>query len=89
MFDNEQEKIRTGVPLLKDLPVLGLLFSSTSFQRNETELLIVVRPVVIDPMRPRPQDVVPTPPDTALPAREALRRRPPIKATDIPPVVKP
>ena len=89
MFDNEQERIRTGIPLLKDLPVLGLLFSSTSFQRNETELLIVVRPVVIDPMRPRPQDVVPTPPDTALPAREGLRRLPPIKATDIPPVLKP
>ena len=69
--------------------MLGLLFSSTSFQRNETELLIVVRPVVIDPMRPRPQDVVPTAPDTALPAREGLRRLPPIKATDIPPVVKP
>jgi pilus assembly protein CpaC len=89
MFNNEQERIRTGVPLLKDLPIIGLLFSSTSFQRNETELLIVVRPVVIDPMRPRPQDVVPTPPDTALPARGALRRPPPIRATDIPPVLRP
>ena len=89
MFNNEQERIRTGVPLLKDLPVIGLLFSSTQFQRNETELLVVVRPVVIDPMRPRPQDVVPTPPDTTLPARDALRRERPIKATDIPPVMKP
>ncbi len=89
MFNNEQERVRTGVPLLKDLPIIGLLFSSTSFQRNETELLVVVRPVVIDPMRPRPQDVVPTPPDTTLPARDALRRPPPIKPTDIPPVIKP
>jgi pilus assembly protein CpaC len=89
MFSNEQERVRTGVPLLKDLPIIGLLFSSTEFQRNETELLIVVRPVVIDPMRPRPQDVVPTPPDTALPARNGLRRPPPIRATDIPPVMKP
>jgi pilus assembly protein CpaC len=89
MFNNEQERVRTGVPLLKDLPVIGLLFSSTQFQRNETELLIVVRPVVIDPMRPRPQDVVPTAPDTTLPARDGLRRQPPIKATDIPPVLKP
>jgi pilus assembly protein CpaC len=89
MFNNEQERVRTGVPLLKDLPIIGLLFSSTSFQRNETELLVVVRPVVIDPMRPRPQDVVPTAPDTALPARDGLRRQPPIKPTDIPPVMKP
>jgi pilus assembly protein CpaC len=89
MFNNEQERVRTGVPLLKDLPIIGLLFSSTSFQRNETELLIVVRPVVIDPMRPRPQDVVPTAPDTTLPARDGLRRQPPIKPTDIPPVLKP
>jgi pilus assembly protein CpaC len=89
MFNNEQERVRTGVPLLKDLPIIGLLFSSTSFQRNETELLVVVRPVVIDPMRPRPQDVVPTAPDTTLPARDALRRQRPIRATDIPPVIKP
>ena len=89
MFNNEQERVRTGVPILKDLPIIGLLFSSTSFQRNETELLIVVRPVVIDPMRPRAVDVVPTLPDTALPARDGLRRPPPIKSTDIPPVMKP
>jgi pilus assembly protein CpaC len=89
MFNNEQERVRTGVPLLKDLPIIGLLFSSTQFQRNETELLVVVRPVVIDPMRPRPQDVVPTPPDTTLPARDGLRRQSPIKPTDIPPVMKP
>ena len=89
MFNNEQERVRTGVPLLKDLPIIGLLFSSTSFQRNETELLVVVRPVVIDPMRPRQQDVVPTPPDTTLPARDGLRRQPPITPTDIPPVMKP
>jgi pilus assembly protein CpaC len=89
MFNNEQERVRTGVPLLKDLPIIGLLFSSTSFQRNETELLVVVRPVVVDPMRPRHQDVVPTAPDTTLPARDGLRRQPPIKPTDIPPVMKP
>jgi hypothetical protein len=44
---------------------------------------------VITPLRPRPQDLVPTPPDTALPARGGLRRQPPIRAIDIPPVLKP
>jgi len=74
MFNNEQERVRSGVPLLMDVPVLGQLFSSTRFQRNETELLVVVRPVIIDPMRPRTIDVVPAPADTVLPARDALKR---------------
>lgn len=74
MFNNEQERVRSGIPLLMDIPILGDLFSSTRFQRNETELLVVVRPVIIDPLRPRPIDVVPTPPDSTLPARDALRR---------------
>lgn len=74
MFNNETEKVKTGVPLLMDVPILGQLFSSTRFQRNETELLIVVKPVIVDPMRPRPQDVVPTAPDTIVPAVDALRR---------------
>lgn len=72
MFNDEQERVRSGVPLLMDIPILGDLFSSTRFQRNETELLVVVRPVIIDPMRPRAVDVVPTLPDTAQPARRIL-----------------
>jgi pilus assembly protein CpaC len=74
MFNNEMEKVKTGVPLLMDVPILGQLFSSTRFQRNETELLIVVKPVIIDPMRPRAQDVVRTPADTIVPALDALKR---------------
>ena len=67
---------RIGVPILKDLPVLGALFSSTRFQRNETELLVVVTPVVVDAMRPRTGSIVRLPPDSLLPARGALDRRP-------------
>jgi pilus assembly protein CpaC len=77
MFDNETELVKTGIPYLKDLPILGLLFSSKDFQRHETELLVVVTPVVIDPMRPRTQDVAPAQSDTARPAIDALKRQPP------------
>lgn len=35
------------VPGLGELPVLGALFRSTRFQRNETELAILVTPVVV------------------------------------------
>jgi pilus assembly protein CpaC len=75
LFNNEDEHVRTGVPFLKDLPILGALFGSTRFQRNESELLIVVTPVLVDPMDPRPQDILHLLPDTALPARDAIKKR--------------
>jgi pilus assembly protein CpaC len=37
-------------PGLGDLPVLGPLFRSSSFQRNESELLIVVTPYIVKPI---------------------------------------
>ncbi len=77
LFNNEQERVRTGIPILQDIPILGNLFSSTRWQKNESELLVVVTPVVVDPMRPRPQDVLDRPLDTTRPAEEALDMRNP------------
>jgi pilus assembly protein CpaC len=37
-------------PGLGDLPVLGTMFRSTSFQRQESELLIVVTPYIVRPI---------------------------------------
>lgn len=37
------------LPLLGDVPVLGELFRSESFQRNETELVIIVTPYLVTP----------------------------------------
>ena len=75
LFNNDQERVRTGIPLLKDLPVIGALFSSTRWQNNESELLVVVTPVLVDPLDPRPQDILRLLPDTALPARDAIQKR--------------
>ena len=75
LFNNEQERVRTGIPILKDLPVIGALFGSSSWQNNESELLIVVTPIVIDPLDPRPQDLLRLKPDTTLPARDAIQHR--------------
>ncbi|MCK5003099.1 MAG: type II and III secretion system protein family protein [Gammaproteobacteria bacterium] len=38
------------VPGLGDIPILGALFRSTKFQRNETELVIVVTPQIVTPV---------------------------------------
>lgn len=75
LFSGEDERVRTGVPYLMNIPIIGQLFSSTRYQRNETELLIVVTPVIVDPLDPRPQDVLRLLPDTALPARDAIKKR--------------
>ncbi len=38
-----------SIPGLGDLPVLGALFRSSRFQRNETELVIIVTPYIVVP----------------------------------------
>ena len=37
-------------PVLGDLPILGALFRSTKFQRQETELVVVVTPYLVRPV---------------------------------------
>lgn len=39
------------LPGVKELPILGALFRSTEFQRNETELVIAVTPYGVDPVK--------------------------------------
>jgi pilus assembly protein CpaC len=75
LFNAEEQKTRTGIPYLMDIPILGDLFSSTTWQHNESELLIVVTPVLVDPRDPRPQDILRLLPDTALPARDAIQKK--------------
>ncbi|MEJ2724861.1 MAG: type II and III secretion system protein family protein [Deltaproteobacteria bacterium] len=47
-------------PLLGDIPVLGALFRSRSFQKNETELIIIATPHLVKPLdlqkQPLPTD---------------------------------
>jgi pilus assembly protein CpaC len=37
-------------PVLGDLPILGALFRSTKFQRQETELVVIVTPYLVRPV---------------------------------------
>ncbi|MGY2047233.1 type II and III secretion system protein family protein [Methylobacterium sp. JK268] len=50
----------TGLPALMNLPVLGALFRSRDYQRDETELMIMVTPFIAKAMEPaqvkRPDD---------------------------------
>jgi len=56
------------LPWIGDIPVLGALFRSTSYQKNETELAIIVTPRLVRPLRPG--DVITTPLDSSLPVND-------------------
>jgi pilus assembly protein CpaC len=48
LSDSTKQNI-DGVPGVKDLPVLGQLFRSRDYQKNETELVVIVTPYIVDP----------------------------------------
>ena len=54
-------------PILGDIPILGSLFRSRSFQRNETELIIIATPHLVKPLdmtkQPLPTDFYEEPND--------------------------
>jgi len=50
LSDNYQNSIRQ-YPFIGDLPIIGALFRSTGFQRDQTELVIVVTPHLVVPRR--------------------------------------
>jgi pilus assembly protein CpaC len=52
LLQNDINNIVNKFPGLGDVPVLGALFRSTDFQRNETELVIVVTPRLVKPVPP-------------------------------------
>jgi pilus assembly protein CpaC len=48
------------IPFLGDLPILGALFRSVNYQRNETELLVVVTAHLAKPVAPHDAPHLPT-----------------------------
>ena len=47
LIGSSEDDIERGIPLLKDIPLLGWLFKSKSVVRNRTELAIFVTPYVV------------------------------------------
>jgi pilus assembly protein CpaC len=50
LLDNSEIKSMSQVPVLGDIPILGSLFKSKSFQKNETELMFIVTAHLVKPM---------------------------------------
>ena len=50
LLKDDVREIISKFPLLGDIPILGALFRSSSFQRNETELIVIVTPHLVRPL---------------------------------------
>lgn len=69
LLQSQGETAAQQLPWLGDIPVLGALFSSRSYQKKETDLAIIVTPRLVRPARPG--DVIKTPFDNSLPPNDA------------------
>ncbi len=68
---NTKSKSDSGVPFLKEIPLLGYLFRSTSSSRTRVELMVLLRPTVL-----------PTPELAAITARSERDRSPDLKGVE-------
>ena len=70
-ISNDRTKSASGVPLLKDIPILGNLFRSTAKEMHRKELMVLIRPTVL-----------PTPQAAAMVARIEKAKLPGITAAE-------
>ena len=66
LLDNSETKSLSKVPGLGDIPILGNLFKSTQFQKNESELMFIVTAQMVKPVN---RDDLP-----AIPNVESLKK---------------
>ena len=57
LLDNSETKSLGKIPVIADIPIIGNLFKSKSFQKNETEIVFIVTTTLVKPWNP---DQVPT-----------------------------
>jgi pilus assembly protein CpaC len=60
LLQNTSSTTTEQLPWLGDVPILGTLFRSRSFQQKETELAIIVTPHLVQPAKPGQRLHLPT-----------------------------
>jgi pilus assembly protein CpaC len=68
LLQNDSTTAQDQLPWIGDVPVLGALFRSSEYQKNETDLVILVTPHIVHPMAPT--EVAHTPLDDSLPGND-------------------
>jgi type II secretory pathway component GspD/PulD (secretin) len=71
IIETTKENNSSGVPVLKDVPLLGYLFRSSRDKEIRNELIVLIRPTVL-----------PTPEVAALTARAEKDRMPLVKSAE-------
>ncbi len=66
LYQRSEQNTLSKFPFLGDVPILGALFRSDSYQRDETELVILVTPYLTQPVSD--PAAIPLPTDAAGPA---------------------
>lgn len=59
MLSERTRAVSSKVPALGDVPVLGALFSSVEYQKEESELVVLVTPELVAPLNPDQIDHIP------------------------------
>jgi pilus assembly protein CpaC len=68
LLQNSTDLSQKQLPWIGDVPVLGALFKSSSYQKRETELVVIVTPRLVRPTVPG--QVAATPLDQTVPAND-------------------
>jgi pilus assembly protein CpaC len=68
LLQNTSNTAQDQLPWVGDVPVLGTLFRSSQYQKNETDLVILVTPHIVHPLPPAA--AIHTPLDGTLPAND-------------------
>ena len=50
LLDNNETRSLSKIPVLGDVPILGNLFKSSSFQKSETELMFIITAELVKPL---------------------------------------
>jgi type II secretion system protein D len=48
LITDQEERVATGIPFLKDIPGLGYLFSNTTKKKERRELIVMIQPFIIN-----------------------------------------
>ncbi len=48
LMQDQKNRVKTGIPVLKDIPGLGKIFRHTQERANKSELVILLRPIIVD-----------------------------------------
>ncbi|CAN7252681.1 type II and III secretion system protein family protein [Aminobacter aminovorans] len=68
LLQSTNRKLQSQVPWLGQVPVIGALFRSSSYIKNETDLVIIVTPRLVRPTKPSQE--LATPLDKSRPAND-------------------